>query len=103
MHIVVFITAANRKEADLISEALVKRKLVACVNITERVESVFWWKGKVEHAKELLLMAKSRKSKFSQIVKAVKSLHSYDVPEIIALPVVCGSDTYLRWINDSLR
>ena len=103
MYIVVFVTCANKKEADKVAQALISRKLAACVNIIEKIESLFWWQGKVDRAKEVLLAIKSKKVKFPQIIKLVKSLHSYEVPEIIALPILAGNQAYLRWIDDSLR
>ncbi len=103
MYIVIFITCATKKEADSIAKALIKNKLAACVNIVAQVESVFWWQGKVDRSKESLLMVKSKKSKLHKISKLVKSLHSYQVPEIIALPIIDGYKPYLDWIDESLR
>lgn len=103
MHIVIFITAANKKEARRIADKLIKEKLAACVNIVDGIESVFRWQGKVEAGKEVLLIAKSRKAKLNAVIKAVKSAHSYQVPEIIALPVIGGYTPYLNWIDESLR
>ncbi len=103
MYIVIFITAANKEEAVRISEKLVKDKLVACVNIAENIDSVFFWEGKVNRSKEVLLIAKSKKRKLQSIILAVKQLHSYQVPEIIALPMVGGYKPYLEWIDESLR
>jgi periplasmic divalent cation tolerance protein len=103
MHIVIFITASDKKEAQNIARRLLKDKLVACVNIIDKIESFFWWQGKIDKAKETLLIVKSHKSKFRKIVKLVKSIHSYEVPEIIALPVVSGEKRYLRWLNASIR
>ena len=103
MYIVVFVTAANKKEAKIIAQDLVKKKLVACVNIVDKIESLFWWKGKVDSGKEALLIIKSRKDKFSRIMKAVKDKHSYDCPEMIALPIVGGYKPYLKWIDESVR
>jgi periplasmic divalent cation tolerance protein len=103
MHIVIFITASNKKEARKIANGLVKNKLVPCVNIVDKIESVFFWDAKVNRAKEVLLIAKSRKDKFKKIVKFVKANHSYQVPEIISLPIASGLASYLRWIDDYLR
>jgi len=103
MYIVIFITASGKKEAEDIARALLKNKLAACVNIVERVKSFFWWKGSVDQAKESLLIIKSKKAKFPRIIKLVKSIHSYKVPEIIALPVVCGESNYLRWVDESIK
>ena len=103
MHIIIFITASSKLEAAKIAEKLVKQKLAACVNIVGRIESLFWWKGKVDRAAETLLIVKSRKEKLAKIIKAVKLAHSYEVPEIIALPIISGYAPYLEWINESLR
>lgn len=103
MHIVVFITVASRQEARKIADGLLNKRLAACVNIVDNVESVFWWQGKLDKASELLLVVKSRKSKLAGIIKSVKSLHSYQVPEIIALPIIGGNKDYLDWLDESVR
>ena len=102
MYIVIFITAANKIEAKKISSLLIKNKLAACVNIIKGVESLFWWKNKVDMGKEVLLVVKSKKEKLDKIIKLVKSVHSYQVPEIIAMPIIGGLKEYLDWINESL-
>lgn len=102
MYIVIFITAKDKEEARLIAAKLVEQKLAACVNIIEGIESVFWWEGKVDQAQEALLILKSKKSLFKEILKTVKKMHSYKVPEVIALPIVQGSQDYLQWINQSV-
>lgn len=101
MKIVVFVTAANPKEAKRIASALIRQKLAACVNILEKVSSLFWWQGRVDHAREALLIIKTRKALLSGLIKKVQSLHSYEVPEIIALPIIGGSKKYLKWIDES--
>ena len=103
MHIIIFVTASNKKEAQKIAAGLIKQKLAACVNIVDKVDSLFFWEGKTQKAKESLLIIKSRKDKMPKVIKLVKSLHSYTVPEIIALPVIAGDKPYLRWINAVLR
>jgi periplasmic divalent cation tolerance protein len=103
MHIVIFITTANKKEANKIAKELLRDRLVACVNILDKIESFFWWKRKIDCAKESLLIIKSKEEKLNQIIRRVKSLHSYEVAEIIALPIRAGNKDYLRWIDDSLR
>ena len=103
MHIVILITARDKKEAHKIAKALLKNKLAACVNIIGGLSSIFRWQGKIDQAKETLLIVKSKKEKFEKIVKLVKSAHSYAVPEIIAMPIVSGFKPYLNWINDSIR
>jgi periplasmic divalent cation tolerance protein len=103
MYIVIFVTASNKREAQKIAAGLIKQRLAACVNIMDKVDSVFFWEGKIQKAKESLLIIKSKKEKMSKVVKLVKSLHSYEVPEIIALPVIAGDKPYLRWIDAALR
>lgn len=102
MHIIIFITASHKKEAKKIAQALVGRRLCACVNIIDKVESLFTWQGKSDKAKELLLIVKTKKNKLRRIIGLVRSLHSYSVPEIIALPIIGGYEPYLRWIDDSV-
>jgi periplasmic divalent cation tolerance protein len=103
MYIVVLITAKDVAEARKIARALIAKKCAACVNIIPRIESVYRWKGKVESGKESLLVAKTAQSKFSLLVKTVQSAHSYELPEIIAVPLAAGEKNYLEWINGSLN
>jgi len=98
-YIVVLITAKDPEEAQKISGALLKRRQAACVNIVPQVDSRFWWQDKLDSAKESLLIVKTRESLLPDIVKSVKKLHSYRIPEIIALPVVGGSQEYLDWLD----
>lgn len=102
MYIIVFVTASSRPEAGRIAQALLKNRLVACVNIVDKIESFFWWQAKIDSAKETLLVIKSKKAKLGKIIKTVKSIHSYQVPEIIALPVIAGNSPYLKWIDESI-
>ena len=103
MHVVIFVTASNKKEAQKIAAGLIKQKLAACVNIVDKVDSLFFWEAKIQKAKESLLIIKSKKEKMSKVIRLVKSLHSYEVPEIIALPIIAGDKPYLRWIDAALR
>ncbi|MDO8488968.1 MAG: divalent-cation tolerance protein CutA [Candidatus Omnitrophota bacterium] len=103
MYIVILVTASNKKEAQCIATGLISSKLAACVNIVDKVDSLFFWKGKIDKAKELLLIIKSKKEKLPKIIKLIKSLHSYKVPEIIAIPIIAGDKPYLRWIDAALR
>jgi periplasmic divalent cation tolerance protein len=103
MRVVIFVTCADKKQARRIAQGLIKARLAACVNIVDKIESLFWWQGKVDCAKEVLLVIKSRRQKVAAIISKVKSLHSYDCPEIIALPIVVGNPSYLRWIDESVR
>jgi periplasmic divalent cation tolerance protein len=101
--IVVLITTKDRAEAEKISQTLLAEKLVACANIISGVASCFLWQGKVDRAEECLVVMKTRKSLFGQLQLCVKSLHSYEVPEVLALPVVDGSEGYLSWLSSVLR
>jgi periplasmic divalent cation tolerance protein len=102
MHIVIFITTEDKKQAEKIARGLLEAKLIACANIINGVRSLFWWQGKIDSSKETLLVLKTKKILFKKIEKKVKLLHSYQTPEIIALPVVQGSQDYLKWINSSV-
>ena len=97
----VLTTAGSREEAGKIAHSLVDRGLAACVNIVP-IESIYRWKGKVEEASECLLLIKTTASAFNQLRDAISELHSYDLPECIALPIEGGSDKYLEWIQDSV-
>lgn len=103
MHIVIFVTASSKKEAQKIAAGLIGHKLAACVNIVDKIDSLFFWEGKIQKAKESLLIIKSKKDKMLKVIKLVKALHSYKVPEIIALPVIAGDKPYLRWMDASIR
>lgn len=101
--IVVLVTCSSRREADRIGRALLKKRLVACVNIAGSVDSRFWWKGALDTARETVIMAKTTERRFPGVEKEVRRLHSYDVPEIIALPIIRGSAAYLDWIRDNVK
>ena len=100
-HIVIFITAPSTDEAETIGRTLVEEKLAACANIVPGVNSIYRWKGKIESSKEALMIVKSRSSLLDRIIARVKELHSYSVPEIIAMPIAGGSSDYLNWIEES--
>ena len=99
-HIVVFITVADEEEARLISRVLLKQKKAACINIIPGVNSLFWWQEKIDSAQESLLVIKTRSVLLDEITQLVKEIHSYDVPEIIALPIIGGNKDYLEWIDN---
>ena len=102
-YIIVLVTTANVAEAQKIARALVAQKKAACVNIAPRVDSLFWWEGKIDSAQESLLIAKTKKSLLPEVIALVKKLHSYEVPEIIALPIIGGNEDYLKWVEGSLK
>jgi periplasmic divalent cation tolerance protein len=102
--IVVLVTCGSAKEARKIAWAVVEQRMAACAYIvTSPVESVYRWKGRVESAKEFLLIIKTTQGRFAELKAAVKRLHSYDVPEIIALPIAAGGTNYLNWISESVK
>jgi periplasmic divalent cation tolerance protein len=101
--IVVLMTAANGEEAARLAEMLVGAQLAACVQILPEIEAVYRWQGKIERSGEVLLLAKTARHKFEQLEREVRALHSYDVPEIIAVPICDGSAAYLGWLRSSLE
>ena len=102
-YIVVFVTTKDISQARKIAQDLLEEKLIACANIMGGVQSFFWWKGKIDESSEVMLALKTRRDLFDRIVLRVRSLHSYDTPEVIALPIVDGSPDYLKWIDSSVR
>ncbi len=101
-NIMVFMTATSRHEAKKIVKALLDKHLIACANILGPVDSEFWWQGKINQAKEFLVLMKSDEKLFAQLSKVIKDIHSYEVPEILALPVIKGWEPYLEWLNATL-
>jgi len=97
--IVVFITVSNEDEGANIAKALVEERLAGCVNIVKDIRSIYMWEGKTEDENEVLMIAKTQKSLFTKLSQRVRVLHSYTVPEIIAIPVVEGHEDYLRWLK----
>ena len=102
-YIVVFVTAPSKPEAEKIAKAILSKKVCACVNIINGVNSLFNWKGKINKAKETLLVIKTKRSAYKDLEKIIKKNHSYTVPEIIALPVILGAREYLNWIKDTVK
>jgi periplasmic divalent cation tolerance protein len=98
--VVVFVTCGSEEEALKVAHALVEERLAACANLVSPIRSIYRWEGKVWDEKEWLLIIKTQRSKFEKLEKRVRSLHSYTTPEIIALPMVEGSSSYLRWIEE---
>lgn len=103
-YLVVLITTPSMEVAEKIASHLVEQRLAACVNITTPVRSIYRWEGKIERDEEILLICKTRRDLFDpDFTTAVKALHPYTVPEIIALPIEMGSATYLDWIQAETR
>ena len=100
--IAVFITTPNKEEASRLADMLVGRKLAACVQILPVMESVYRWQGKVERQREILLIAKTVNSKFAELEREVRAVHSYETPEIVAVPLTALSEPYRRWLNASV-
>lgn len=101
--VVVLVTCGSMKEAKSIANALVSKRLAACVNVlASPVRSVFRWKGKVETASEYLLLIKTSGKRFAALEEEIRRLHNYQVPEIIGLPIVKGSRPYIEWISDAI-
>ena len=101
--ITIFITCPSKKEAHKIKDVLLASRIVACVSIIKSIDSFYWWKGRIESSKEFLLIAKSTSRLFSQVIKTVKKYHSYEVPEIVAMPITGGNPDYLKWIGASIK
>jgi periplasmic divalent cation tolerance protein len=101
--IIVIVTTSSKQEAEEIAQHLLRERLIACANIFGPVSSLFHWSGKVEKAEEYLIFMKTRKDLFEKVEETVKALHSYEVPEILALPIVGGSRAYLDWLGSCLR
>jgi periplasmic divalent cation tolerance protein len=102
-YIIVMVTTASKTEAETIAQRLLKARLIACANIFGPVQSHFNWSGKIDKAEEYLILMKSRRNLFEKLSETVQALHSYEVPEILALPVVAGSKPYLDWLDNCLR
>ena len=98
--IIVYVTAGSPAEGERLARALVDERLAACVNRIATVQSVYRWEGKLEQSEEQLLIIKTQKRLFAALEKRVRELHSYSVPEIVALPIIEGSQDYLRWLGD---
>jgi periplasmic divalent cation tolerance protein len=98
----VYITAPNKKEATKIAEVLVSEKLAACCNIV-KIDSVYWWKGKIEKSKEYGIFAKTKKSLVEKIIKRVKEIHSYCVPCVVSFDIEKGNEDFLNWIEKSTK
>ena len=101
--IMVLTSVADRADAERIAASLVAQRLAACVKLSGPVESTYRWKGRIESSREWQCTIKTLSSRYDAVVEAIRQLHSYEEPEILAVPIVGGSDSYLHWIADSVR
>lgn len=101
-YIVILVTAEHENQAQEIAQALLKEKLIACANIVDHVHSMFFWKNKLDQAQETMMILKTRADLFNRVRDCILALHSYNVPEIIALPIIASHDPYLKWIDESV-
>jgi periplasmic divalent cation tolerance protein len=101
--LVVLVTTSSKEQAATIANALVSEQLAACVNIVERIESIYRWEGKIVQDSEALLVIKTTDGRYDDLERRVKQLHSYSTPEVIAIKIERGSSEYLRWIEESVR
>lgn len=101
--LVIYCTVPNKKEGKEIARKLVEKKLAACVNIIDHVESVFSWDGELCEEKEAMMIIKTKKELFDKVQFIIQDMHSYNVPEIIAMPIVEAEETYLKWIGHETR
>jgi periplasmic divalent cation tolerance protein len=100
--IVVLSTCSSEEEAEKLARSLVEEHLAACVNVISGIQSYYRWQGKVEQASEFLLIIKSSRARFGELRAALEKVHSYEVPEVIALPVLDGAPNYLNWLDNNL-
>jgi len=96
----IYITCSDKSEAERIGQVLVESKLAACVNILDGMQSMFWWQGRAEKDQETVLLAKTRTALVSRLTDKVRSVHSYDCPCVVALPIIDGNPEFLQWIHE---
>jgi len=102
-YVIAYITTKNVAEARKIGEKIVRERLAACANTIPSIESIYWWRGKIEKEKESVLLLKTKKSLASKLIKRVKELHSYETPCVDIIPVTGGNPDYFKWIGDVTR
>jgi periplasmic divalent cation tolerance protein len=102
-HVIVFTTTASKEEAENIARSLLSQKLIGCANITGPVSSLFWWKDEISQENEFLILMKTRADLFEKVAATIKEMHSYDVPEVVAVSVTKGEEAYLKWLDNCLQ
>ena len=102
-YVVVLSTTPNVNEAERLGKEMVEKGLVACVNIIPQIRSIYKWKEKLHNEEEMLLVMKSRKDRTEEIIDYIRKNHSYEIPEIVSLPITSGSEKYLAWIDQNTR
>jgi periplasmic divalent cation tolerance protein len=100
--VVVLCTCETHEQASTIARALVEARLAACVQILSPIESIYWWHGRIESSAEIPLLIKTSRMKFDAVKNRIEELHSYDIPEVIALPIQQGSEKYLAWLGGEI-
>ncbi len=101
--ILVFVTTSSENEANNIASKILDKRKAACVNIIPNINSFFWWEGKKDFANEFLLLIKTKFTVLEDLIEIVKKNHSYEVPEIIAIPIIEGNKDYLKWIQNEVK
>jgi periplasmic divalent cation tolerance protein len=101
--VIIFCTCGTHDEALIIANSLIEARLAACVNILPPVHSIYRWQGKVETAHEVLLIVKTTQQRFPEVRDRITQLHSYDTPEVLAMPIIDGSDKYLAWFRSAIQ
>ena len=99
---VVLVTVSSTSEAKSIAHHVLEERLADCVNLVPKISSIYWWEGKIEECRETLMIMKTRQDKLDELISSIKQLHSYDIPEIISVPLGKSSEDYLRWIDTSM-
>ncbi len=99
----IFTTAPTKKEARTIASALLNQKKAACVSILPGAHSLFWWEGKIDSSDEVLLLIKTASHLLDDVTALIRKIHSYDVPEVVAVPIIGGNEEYLKWLRETLK
>ncbi|MGQ9731299.1 MAG: divalent-cation tolerance protein CutA [Candidatus Zipacnadales bacterium] len=101
-YVVVMVTAPTMEEAKRIARQLLERRLIACANLLPRATSLFWWQDQIDEVEEVVMVMKTRRELFDEVVSVVSEVHSYQICEVIALPILKGNIAYLNWIDESV-